>query len=177
MTKYDPYDGLKPKRGRMPKGMRQRWGALAAAAFGLYIYNINNRSRAYGGGTNLGTARSIEFSQPSATTMVSDMVRVAPGNTYDLGMSLSTSALGIEVQLHQTESGHTVRVSPKVDGLELDSVKVDTTNSNGVATIQYSAEEMNVIKNSGVMVTSIEFRVTVDGDYGGSFFVRCPIGA
>tara|TARA_B100000282_G_scaffold189585_1_gene138068 strand:- start:677 stop:1006 length:330 start_codon:yes stop_codon:yes gene_type:complete len=109
--------------------------------------------------------------------MVSDMLRVAPGNTYDLGMSLSTSPLGIEVQLHQTESGHTVRVSPKVDGLELDSVKVDTTDSNGVATIQYSAEEMNIIKNSGVMVTSIEFRVTVDGDYGGSFFVRCPIGA
>ena len=52
MTKYDPYDGLKPKRNRMSKGMRQRWGALAAAAFGLYIYNVNNRSRAYGGGTN-----------------------------------------------------------------------------------------------------------------------------
>ena len=69
------------------------------------------------------------------------------------------------------------RFLPEVDGLELSIVKVSTTDGNGVASITFSAEEMNVIKNSGIMVSSVTFRIVVDGAFADSVKVRCPIGA
>lgn len=180
MTKYDPYKGLKPNRGsssRLSSSARSRWGVLAATAFGLYIYNKQNRSSAAAGGITGGTPSSVEFTQSAASTMVSDVVSVSPGGSFESGMALDTSQLNVSVQLKQSERGHTIRVSPEVDGLELSIVKVSTTDGNGAASITFSAEEMNVIKNSGIMVSSVTFRIVVDGAYADSVKVRCPIGA
>lgn len=179
MTKYDPYRGLKPNRGssRGNSSIRGRWGALAAAAFGLYIYNQTTRGVASSGGVTQGSPRSVEFTQSAASTLTSDTVSVSAGGVYESGMMLDTSPLNISVQLNQNERGHTVRVSPEVDGLELSIVKVSTTDGNGVASITFSAEEMNVIKNSGIMVSSVTFRIVVDGAFADSVKVRCPIGA
>jgi hypothetical protein len=179
MTKYDPYRGLKPNRGKGSVGssVRSRWGALAAAAFGIYIYNQSSRASAASGGITQGTPRSVEFTQSAASTVVSDTVSVSAGGVFESGMMLDTSPLNISVQLNQSERGHTIRVSPEVDGLELSVVKVSTTDGNGNASITFSSEEMNVIKNSGIMVSSVTFRIVVDGAYADSVKVRCPIGA
>ncbi|MBD62600.1 MAG: hypothetical protein CMD68_00765, partial [Gammaproteobacteria bacterium] len=120
---------------------------------------------------------SVEFSQTAATALVSEKVDVKPSGTYDLGMTLATTPLNIQVNLTKAERGHTVRVAPVIDGNELSNVIVSTTDGSGVASFTFSAEDMNIIKNSGAMVTNVGFRIVVDGAYADSIMVRCPIGA
>tara|TARA_B100000214_G_scaffold251160_2_gene184617 strand:- start:1406 stop:1948 length:543 start_codon:yes stop_codon:yes gene_type:complete len=179
MTKYNPYKGLSPNRGRryMTRGQRQRWGIIAASAFGFYIWNRTKQDAAISGAIGQGTASSVEFSQTAATALVSEKVDVKPSGTYDLGMTLATTPLNIQVNLTKAERGHTVRVAPVIDGNELSNVIVSTTDGSGVASFTFSAEDMNIIKNSGAMVTNVGFRIVVDGAYADSIMVRCPIGA
>lgn len=179
MTKYNPYKNLNPNRSKrsMTRGQRQRWGIIAASAFGYYIWNRTRQDASIAGGVGQGTAASVEFSQTAATALMTDKVDVSPNGTYDLGMTLALTPLNVQVNLTKAERGHSVRVAPVVDGKELSNVVVGTTDGSGVASFTFSAEDMNIIKNSGAMVTNVGFRIVVDGAYADSIMVRCPIGA
>ena len=182
MTKYDPYKGLKPTRRRtssMTSTARSRWGIIAASAVGIYYYNKQNRGAARSGGSYGGTPSSVELTQDSGVgTLNVDNMNVQPSATVNSDMVLSTSPLNVQVNLTKQETGHTVNVYPYVGGQSLSITKLSTTDANGVASVTFSAEDMNIIKNEGTSsTTSVIFRIVVDGAYADSVNVVCPIGA
>ena len=179
MTKYDPYKGMKPYRGKksLTTGQRQRWGAVAATSLGLYMYTRINRKQALEGGISAGEITTVEFSQPAATNLSVISITVAPGGSYPLGASLDkNSPLHVSAHLSKSDHGHTVRVSPIVNGdQELSNAYVTTTDAKGVASITFSTEDMRIIGTDGR--TSMKFKFVVDGDYTSPIMVECPIGA
>ena len=200
MTKYDPYKGMKPYRGRktLSTSQRQRWGALAATSLGVYMYNRFTRQTNLSKGITGGTIREIQFDQPAATTLAGTSVQIrdlvsypneAPGghvNKYTLGGPLSQSSpLQMTVILEKAEHGHSVGVNvlrlSAEDGNYLITDKVlSTTNSAGVASFTFTAEDMLTIgteTRTGVRRSAVRFEFVVDGDYTTPVNVECPIGA
>jgi len=163
----------------MTSTARSRWGIIAASAIGIYYYNKQNRSAAMSGGSYGGTPSSVELTQDSGVgTLNVDNMNVQPSATVNSDMVLSTSPLNVQVNLTKQETGHTVNVYPYVGGQSLSITKLSTTDANGVASVTFSAEDMNIIKNEGTSsTTSVIFRIVVDGAYADSVNVVCPIGA
>jgi hypothetical protein len=179
MTKYDPYKGMKPYRGRktLTPGQRQKWGAIAATSFGIYMYSRIMRQQALDGGLLDGGITTVEFSQPLATDLSVISITVAPGGSYSLEAPLSkTSPLHVSAHLSNPQHGRAVRVAPVINGdQELSNAYVTTTDVNGVASITFSAEDMSIIGADGR--TSVKFKFVLDGDYTSPIMVECPIGA
>ena len=175
MTKYDPFKGMKPYRGRrkLTRPQRQKWGAVAAGAFGLYMYNRVVRGEALLGGTS----HYIEFTQPAVTTLTEVKVPVERGGNHVLQASHDkNNPLHITAYVTNAEQGHTVLVAPVINGdQELSNSVVATTDINGIASITFSAEDMGIIGSDGR--TSVKFKFVVDGDYTTPIMVECPIGA
>jgi len=163
----------------MTSTARSRWGIIAASAVGIYYYNKQNRGAARSGGSYGGTPSSVELTQDSGVgTLNVDNMNVQPSATVNSDMVLSTSPLNVQVNLTKQETGHTVNVYPYVGGQSLSITKLSTTDANGVASVTFSAEDMNIIKNEGTSsTTSVIFRIVVDGAYADSVNVVCPIGA
>ena len=183
MTKYDPYKGLQPTRRKSSKlssTARSRWGVVAASAIGLFFYNQRNRAGARAGGSlALGVPASVEFTQDSGVgTLVSHVENVSPNGSYDTNFMLNTSQLTIHVTLTKQETNHSIIVLPYVAGQALPNNKMATTDANGIASVTFTAEDMNIIKNEGTGTTnSVIFRIVVDGAYADSVNLVCPIGA
>ena len=183
MTKYDPYQGLKPNRRRTSKlssTARSGWGVVAASAIGLFFYNQRNRGEARSGGSfALGVPASVELTQDSGVgTLVSHLENVSPNGSYDTNFMLNTSQLNVNVTLTKQERAHKVIVIPYVAGRALSINQLSTTDANGIASVTFTAEDMNIIKNEGTGSTnSVIFRIVVDGAYADSVNLVCPIGA
>ena len=180
MTKYDPYKGMRPYRGRrnrLTKGQRQKGGTVAALGVGAFMFRQFQRNSAAGGGTTGGELSRVEFSQPAATNLSVMALYVAPGGEYALDGSLdSTNPLHISAHLSRSEPSHTVRVVPVINGeQELSIAVVSTTDVNGVASITFGADDMSNIAADNR--TTVRFKFVVDGDYTNPVMVDCPIGA
>jgi len=121
----------------------------------------------------------VELTQDTGAGILADeKVNVKPNATESIDMVLNTSSLNFQVNLTKQETGHTVNVYPYVGGQSLSITKLSTTDANGVASVTFSAEDMNIIKNEGTGgTTSVIFRIVVDGAYADSVNVVCSIGA
>lgn len=197
MTKYDPYKGMKPYRGRktLSTSQRQRWGAIAATSLGVYMYNRFTRQTNLSKGITGGKIREIQFDQPAATTLAGTSVQIrdlvsyngVPGahvNKYTLGSPLSQSSpLQMTVLLEKAEHGHSVgvsvlRLSAEDGNYQIMDKLLSTTNSAGVASFTFTAEDMLTIgTNKSVLRSAVRFEFVVDGDYTTPVNVECPIGA
>ena len=93
---------------------------------------------------------SVELTQDSGVgTFNVENVNVQPNTTVNADMVLNTAPLNVQVNLTKQETGHTVNVYPYVGGQSLSNTKLSTTDANGVASVTFSAEDMNIIKNAG----------------------------